>query len=224
MVLGGIIIPADNLASFNSSMETFREEQKMNSELKWVKVSNQKLNEYRRFVDYFFELNGTKKAHFHSLIIDTHKLNHHAHSAGDKETGFYKFYYQLLLHRFGNRYCTPDPTARFHLVLDHRTSSYPLEQLRTILNNGMKSRHSISTRPFISIEPCDSKKSEVLQINDIILGAVGFHKNDLEHNAECRQSKKDLAAYIAAKAGLPDLKNCTPFAQRRFTLWNIRLR
>lgn len=224
MVLGGIIIPADNLDSFNASMQQFRTEQRMFAELKWSKVSNGKLAEYKAFVDYFFSLNTTRKAHFHALIVDTHKLNHTAFNMGDREMGFYKFFYQLLLHRFGKRYCENNPDARFHLVMDYRTSSYPLQQLRTILNNGLKSRHGIATRPFLTIEPRDSKLSEVLQINDIILGAVGFQKNGLDVLPGSRQAKKDLATYIAKKAHLYDLRDTTPFHQRNFTIWNMQLK
>lgn len=223
MAIGGIIILEQNLKSFNASMARFRTEQKMTAELKWTKVSNQKLAEYRRFVDFFFEVNDAKKAHFHALLVESSKVNHAYYSGGDKEAGFYKFYYQLLLHRFGKRYCSTDPEARFQLILDHRTSSYPLGKLRTILNHGMKSRHKIATRPFVSVEPRDSKQSEVLQINDIILGAIAFHKNGMHNVPGIREAKKELAAYIAAKTGLKNLTDDTPFGSREFTIWNIRL-
>ena len=32
-------------------------------------------------------------------------------------------------------------------------------------------------RPFKSIEPKNSKDSDIIQVNDIILGAIGFEKN-----------------------------------------------
>src|SRR5687768_6106607 len=83
MALSAIIIPASNLAKFNASMAEFRSEQNMHSELKWSKISNQKVSEYRRFIDYFFDLNTTRKAHFHSLIIDTHQPKHRVFNEGD---------------------------------------------------------------------------------------------------------------------------------------------
>lgn len=224
MTLGGLIIPAANLPVFNASMSQFRAEQKMFAELKWQRVSNQKLTQYRRFVDYFFALNTSKQAHFHALIVDTHKVDHRVFNQGDKEIGFYKFYYQLLLHCFGKKYCDDRPDARIHLILDRRNSRYSLEDLRTVLNNGLRSRWGIDTRPFVAIEPCDSKKSEVLQMTDILLGAVGFQKNGFDLIAGSRQAKKELAAHIAKGAGLADLKENTPFRLQRFTLWNFRLK
>jgi len=43
MAIGGAIIPSDNVEQFNKTMQKYRNEQKMFSELKWSKVTNQKL-------------------------------------------------------------------------------------------------------------------------------------------------------------------------------------
>lgn len=222
MVLGGLIIPAREVEIFNATMKNFREEQKMFSELKWTKVSNQKIKEYKRFVDYFFALNNSDKLHFHCIIVDNHQVNHRKFNKGDKELGFYKFYYQLLLHCFGKDYCR-DVDDRFIVHLDQRTSSYPLSKLKLILNRGINKKYLISSAPFRSIEPKDSKLSELIQMNDIIIGAIGFQKNGYDLLSDSRQSKKDLAAYIASQAGFADLRKDTSRRQKRFTIWNFRL-
>ncbi len=59
MVIGGLIIDSQEVGEFNETMQRFRTEQRMYSELKWTKVTNQKLSQYKRFVDYFFALNNT---------------------------------------------------------------------------------------------------------------------------------------------------------------------
>lgn len=101
MVIGGIIIPQENVDAFNQTMEKFRQEENMWAELKWSKVTNQKLSSYLRFVDYFFEQNKTDKLHFHAVIVDNHHVNYKKLGQGDREAGFYKFYHELLLQSFG---------------------------------------------------------------------------------------------------------------------------
>ncbi len=223
MIIGGIIIPLSNVENFNATMKQYRLEQKMFAELKWSKVSNQKLLEYKRFIDYFFALNNTDNLHFHCIIIDNHQVNHRKFNRGDKELGFYKFYYQLLLHSFGKRYCREGEDDRFVVYLDYRTTSYSLNKLKLILNRGMAKKYSINTSPFVSIEPRDSHKSELLQINDIILGAIGFQKNGYDLLADAKKAKKELANYIAEQAGLSDLKKNSAWGRDRFTLWNFKL-
>jgi hypothetical protein len=91
MVLGGIIIPQENIVTFKDTMLKYRTDQNMTKELKWSKVSVQKIKEYKVFIDYQFALTNTNKAHFSSVIFDTHQINHNKHSDGDKEKGFTNF-------------------------------------------------------------------------------------------------------------------------------------
>jgi hypothetical protein len=60
-----------------------------------------------------------------NLIVDNHQINHQKFNQGDKEIGFYKFYYQLLFHCFGRRYYLKDDD-RFILHLDSRSTNYKL--------------------------------------------------------------------------------------------------
>lgn len=51
MVIGGAIIPSDNVEQFDKTMQKYRNEQKMFSALKWSKVTNQKLTEYKGLIN-----------------------------------------------------------------------------------------------------------------------------------------------------------------------------
>ena len=44
-----------------------------------------------------------------------------------------------------------------------------------------------ASEPFCSIEPRNSKDSELMQVNDIVLGAIGFQKNCYELNPDTRR-------------------------------------
>lgn len=224
MVIGGLIIDEEEMPKFHDTLLGFRRETGMFAELKWTKVSSLMLANYQRFVDYFFALNNTDFLHFHALIVDNHQTNHRKFSRGDRELGFYKFYYQLLLHSFGRRYSREGEDDRFIVHLDHRTSSYSLGTLKRVLNAGIAKRYSITSAPFVSIEPVDSKASELLQVADILLGAIGYQKNGYDLLAGGKESKKSLVRHICAKAGLPDLSTNTRWGANRFTLWNFRLK
>jgi hypothetical protein len=223
MVLGGIVMNVSDIPRFSETMKKFRKEQKMNAELKWSKVSNQKLNEYKRFIEYFFALNNTDNIHFHCLIIDNHQVNHKKFNKGDKELGFYKFYYQLLLHCFGKVYCTNQNNVRLITYLDERQTKYKLNTLKRVLNSGMNKKLKISYNPFVSIEPVDSKLSDLLQLSDIIMGAIGYQKNGYHLLTASKTAKIELVQYIAQSAGLSNLTDNTLRSNRRFTIWNFKL-
>jgi hypothetical protein len=223
MVLGGLIIEQTELAEFKNTMQRYRRVENMHAELKWNRVSNQKLAQYEKFMEYFFALNNTDIVHFHSIILDNHQINHKKFNRGDKELGFYKFYYQLLLNCFGKWYCNKRTDVKFIVHLDQRTTKYKLDNLKRILNYGMNKQFGNSSAPFVSVEPRDSKKADLIQLNDILIGAIGFQKNGYELRASSRYAKKYLANYIAQQVGLRDLKSNTPFSQARFKIWNFKL-
>ncbi|HEY2329565.1 MAG TPA: DUF3800 domain-containing protein [Verrucomicrobiae bacterium] len=222
MVLGGMAIPESLAASFNASIAQCRHENRMTAEFKWRKVSRAKINEYKKFIDCFFALNNTSHAHFHALIIDTNQINYSRFGC-DKEVGFYKFYYQLLLHCFGKNYCKAYPDNRILTYLDYRNSSYPLSKLKEILNFGMNKKFQVATDPFRSVEPRDSHHCQPIQIVDVLIGAIGYKKNGFDLIAGASEAKKELAMYIQSKSGLHDFTQSTPLSVQRFTVWNFRL-
>lgn len=223
MVLGGIIIARSNVAPFNRTMQAYRKKFNMTSELKWNKVKRQKLDEYKGFVDYFFALLNNDKIHFKCMIVDNHAMDHRKYNEKSKEIGFQKMYYQMLLHCFGIKYYKEFGCEKFFLYPDQRHSKSRLEDLRTFLNRGIR-KHGISTNPFVHIEAVDSKKSEIMQINDIILGAVGYHKNGVHLLSDASEGKKELAQHILNHTGYKNITDNTPYNIHRFTIWNFRLR
>jgi len=220
MVIGGIIIPEENVEVFNQTMEKFRQEENMRAELKWSKVTNQKLAKYLRFVDYFFALNNTDKLHFHATVIDNHRMDYKRFSKGDREEGFYKFYYELLLQSFGRH---ADSHSKLFIYFDYRTTNYPLKTLKETLNRGMRRRWKLNTDIIKVIEPRRAKLTNLIQMTDIMLGAIGFQKNGFDLLVNSRQAKIDLANHIAHSAGLENLKESTPRLNRHFTIWNFRV-
>ena len=222
MALGGIIIDSSEVQDFEEKMNEFRQLTKMHSELKWKKVTNQKYLEYKTFIDYFFELNHAGIVNFHCILLDTHLFDHKRYNNGNKEIGFYKFYYQLLLHCFGKNYCRGIEQDNLFVRLDYRQSNYSLDELKNILNVGIK-RYNILHDPFKSIEPRDSSQSNLLQITDLLLGAVGFQKNGYHLKLGSREAKINLATYIAKQAGIPDLISDTKWSKKDFTIWNFKL-
>lgn len=221
MVLGGIAVASEKMGEFNASIQVCRNNGQIFGEFKWRKVSKAKLGDYKKFIDCFFTLNNTGHAHFHSIIIDTAQIDY-ARFGASEEVGFYKFYYQLLLHCFGKAYAMKNKDNGLLTYLDYRNSSYSLNNLKDILNNGMNKKFEVATRPFLTIEPRDSKHCDAIQIVDLLIGAIGYKRNGFDQLAGASPSKKEIAEYIREKSGLSDITRNTGPLLRRFTIWNFR--
>ena len=223
MILAGIRLRATAEPGIKAMFDDYQRFNAMHAELKWRKVSRYKLAEYKRFLDYFLTLNTANQVHFKSIVLDTHQFDHRRFNAGDAEIGFYKFYYQLLLHCFGGPDCSPTTPARFIVFLDQRTSRFSLRELRQILNYGMASKFGVRSNPFVAITPLDSKTSVFVQVVDVVSGAVGYHWNQLHLVPGASEARCELAAYLAHRLGFKDLATETAYSMQRFKIWKMRL-
>jgi hypothetical protein len=218
-VVGGLCMHRDTLAKACQTLQEYRQNHNMHAELKWQRVSNQKEAEYRALVEYFFALNNINHMHFHSIVFDSHQWNHHRYNGGDGDVGLSKLYYQLLLHKFVKIY---GAKGTLFVRLDHRNSQTPLEDIRRMLNATAARDHGIATEPVKQLVSEDSKKCDLLQLNDVILGAVCAARNGRHLVAGCRPAKRELARLVLEKSGLETFDVDSPRNVSRFTIWNMR--
>ncbi len=220
MVFGAIIIPFRRIDDFEKAMTLWRDSQNMKAELKWTKVSDAKLREYKSLVDLFFALAGNNTLHFRSVVFDTSQIDYKKYHKGDKELGFYKFFYQFLLHNFG-------PYARSNadrilIFFDQRNTKYKLGSLYSILNNGIKRKYGLTVNIVRKIQAVKSHECNIIQVADVLMGAIGYQNNDCHLRKGARRAKIELAEYIADKADLLSLKDSTPRKMRHFGIWRFR--
>lgn len=220
MVIGGIVALREDEQRFAEAMKLYRDSQNMHAELKWTKVSGQKFNEYQALIDLFFSVN--RLFHFKAIVVDTQEIDHRRYNKGDAELGFYKLMYQFLLHSFGAQLRPADQCIVF---LDQRTTShYKLSTLCAILNNGLRKKYSFLSWPVRNIQAVDSKQHDLIQIADLLMGAIGYEMNGAHVRTGAKRSKVLLAEHIASKAGLVNLQQQTPRSNKQFSIWHFHFR
>lgn len=220
MVLGGVMFNRIYEPVFLDAFREYRAANRMHSEMKWQKVSTNKLTEYQRFVDLLFDYRPY--IHFKAMIVDTHQMDNHKYNHGDKDLGFYKMMYQLLLHSFGRHLNAED---RCIVTLDQRTThQYKLSTLAKILNNGLRKKYRFEYDPVRNIQAVDSKKSDFIQLADVLMGAVGYQANDDDLRINASPAKIELLRHITQRTGLLHLKQSTPRTMLHFSLWYFLFR
>jgi hypothetical protein len=219
-VYGGIILPAKNVGRVMEAVESIRFNRGMFHEVKWEKVSRRDFDGYKALVDMTFDLLSSRHMSFKSVVFDSHDrmyLRDRRHT----DEGFYKLYYYFLLHKFG-----PYAQTREHslyVYLDERKTNYKLSTLHTILNNGIAMKWArLGPRVVKTVEPRTSHRSALIQLADVLMGAVGYQCNGLDRRTDASPHKVALAKHIAAKAGLKTLTVQTPWAKRDFEIWMFR--
>lgn len=216
-LVGGTAIGSFRLLSVYKRMWEFRKEHQMFAELKWSKVSNQKYDAYQDLVEIYFEFLEAGILSFHVTTFDNHMWKHQRYNDSDPDIGLSKNYYQLILHQYISVF---GDLASLYVCLDRRLSSTPLEKLQRILNAGAAKDYGLTFGPVRTLESRDSKKDDLLQMNDVILGAVAAVKNERHTDEATRKAKVDLAELVLKKARMTTYDKNTPPQDRGFTVWN----
>ena len=219
-VVGGVCAHKSTIEGVYKTLAEYRNAFNMKAELKWTKISDQKYVEYKWLVDYFFALNNANKFQFHSIIFDNHQWNHRKYNDGVADTGLSKLYYQLIFQKF-IRSCGQH--GSLYVCMDHRNSKTSLEDLRKMLNAAALRDHGLD-EPIKQLVSKHSHDDDLLQLNDVILGAVCSVRNSKPLLADYRKSKRLIALDVLEKSGLQTFERDSRRDVHRFTVWNMRPR
>lgn len=216
LCLGALAIERAKVPLMLESLKAIRTKHNTFGEVKWSKVSKAKLVFYRDYVDAFFAASKQDDIHFRALYVDTWTFDHHRFNSGNAEIGFNKLIYQLLLHKFGRVY---GRTHGIEVFLDDRTTKHDPEDLRPMLNRHL-AKYEIKSEPFRRIRFRNSKDCDLIQLNDVLLGVVGFKRNLHDKKHDCSAHKKTLADYIVRRALENEAPHRLNSAQaKRFAVW-----
>ncbi len=217
LVLGGIIAEIGDARTAADAILLARQPELPKGIMKWGKVSRAKLPAYKRAVDTFFELQQNMTLDFHSLVVDTTKQNHARYNQGSREVGFNKEVYQLAM-KFGRLY-----RALLHIYPDRRTTNQPTEDLRLMLNRGIKKKGDTRDWPFRRVQFREPEDSQLLQLADVFSGAIAWRLNGHHLSGKASPAKIALATHILQKAGIADVSRSTARIGS-FTIWHRRLK
>ena len=217
LVLGGLIIPHDQVDTFCASVSRARQPDLPANSLKWGRVSRTKLEAYRRVVDAFFDPSAGA-IHFHSLVVDTHQQDHSRWNEGSREIGFQKEVYQLA-QKFRRLYRQPV----FHLYPHQRSTPQATEKLRDILNHAARKKGDGRDWPFRRVHFRALSGCLPLQVVDILLGALAYRLNGHYDERGASAARKELCDHILRQAGISDVTRDTRVAGK-MTIWHRRLR
>lgn len=221
MLVGATVVRRIYVKSLYESVQELRERHGMFAELKWSKISNQKFDAYKAFVDLFFDFLLRRGISFHATTFDNHMWDHTRFNDGDPDIGISKLYYQMLLHQVVGWH---GDLATLYICLDRRLSTTPLDKLQKILNAGAAKEYKLDFGPVRVLTAKDSKKDDLLQINDIILGAVAAYKNNRHLEPSAREAKVEMAKYVFSRSGLSSYDIDSPPKKVDFQIWNRKPR
>lgn len=196
---GGALVSSKDLKPVTQALSAIASGENLNGELKWQKVTAQYLPKYERMVDAFFDLIDSGKikvrimftqARDKAMGLDAYHL----------ENRYHILYYQFIKHAFGFAYCLRDQPTLLRIYLDQLPDTKERNaSFKSFLIALSKSPEFRRARIFMDadqIAEVDSHAHIIMQLLDVVLGAMQFRLNDkhLEKpKGQNRRGKRTIA-------------------------------
>lgn len=207
MVIGGIICPHEYRKEIYRDIKNLKLKYGISkfAEIKWTKVSYSKENFYLELVDYFF---NNPKLGFRAIFLEKNTLNHKKFNQTPDEF-YYKMYYLMLKGIF-------ESNCQYNIYLDIKdTLGYNKIKLLKDICNKLQTRKEYSHELVKKIQEVRSHEIELVQLADLLIGAVGYVNRKLNSN----QAKINLIDSIRQKSGY-SLTSSTFLKESKFNLFH----
>ncbi len=174
MVLGAISCPENKKQEIYNEIKQIKTKHNLseNFEIKWTKVSKGKIEFYEEIIDYFFK---TKELHFRTVVASKENLKFYTDMPGDDyPTWYYNIYFLLL-----NSIIFRDDSYKIFIDIKDSLGGERVKKLKEVLCNNIYDFKGEVIKDIIQIH---SHSSQILQITDLLIGAMSYNTRKLSKN------------------------------------------
>lgn len=208
MILGAMYCLAENKKEIFAEIRNIKKKYDISSyfEIKWTKVSTSKIDFYMELLEYFW---NNPDLHYRGLVArGKQHLDHEKFNDGDYDLWYYKMYYRML---------DPviSPNKRYHIMVDIKDTrgGKRVEKLREVLCNNI---YDFKQEVIDQIGQINSRESEILQLADLLNGALAFYHRGLMDRPVANQGKVDFVKALQKHVVLDEN---TRYGEQKFNLF-----
>lgn len=208
MVLGALACPTTLKSQINKEIRQIKLKHNLSSwfEIKWTKVSNSKADFYLELIDYFFNNNYLK---FRGIVAKGKKELNHQKFNNTYDEWYYIMYYYLL-----NPMIYPEEQYKIFIDIKDTQGGKKVNKLHDVLSN---SHYDFSKRVVKDIKQVHSNESEILQLCDLLIGALSYYHRYLFISGQ-NKTKKEIIEKITTNIER-SLNTKTPLNENKFNLF-----
>jgi len=198
---GGVIVSSSDRQAVEQALRDKKEELNFFKELKWTRVTENYLDKYIEFINYYFEF--IKSGRLKVRIMFTHNIHKPKNLTADQvDNQYFLLYYQMLKHAFGFKFSNPNNLDRVYISVllddlpDTKIKSDKFKEFVSGISNTPPYRDKKVYFPRDQIADVNSQDHCILQGLDIILGAMQFRLNDFhlaKPEGSNRRGKRTIA-------------------------------
>jgi len=201
VIIGGVWIEATKRTYYKDLIRQLRERHRVYGEFKWNRVSPSRLDFYLDLVHLFFR----EEMRFRCVVLARDEMDAVRFHEADEELMFYKFYYQLLHPWILD-------LNRYRIFVDMKTNRVPnrLRTLKRVLSNANL------TSEILDVQALPSKEVDLIQLTDVLIGAVGYAFHNLKTSDAKRCVVGEIERFLPSHQIQPTWKGEEKFNIFRF--------
>lgn len=181
LFLGKVSSAYNQVRLHTENIKELKQKHHFYAEIKWTSVSNSKLRFYEELIDYFFSTD----LQFRAIGVEKGKIKNNDFNQ-TYDDFYYKMYYYLLNHNLNSLY-----SYNVYLDIKDTLSAFKVNKLKDILNTKFG--------VFRNVQNIRSHESLLLQLTDLIMGAISYYHND---EKKANPSKVKLIEKIKQRSGV----------------------
>lgn len=182
------------------------------TEIKWNKVSVSRIELYKQLLDVFYE----QPIEFRCVLIKNKaNLDHKKFNRGDHDAFYYKVAYLLLHNSMVN-----NENDHYRVFFDYKDSwgKMRLKTLAEVFDNKYEGKS-----PFIYFQQLRSDENELLQLTDLMLGAVAYKARGEHLKENASAVKKEIVSYLENITGYNLSEGTIPW-EHKFNIFDFQIR
>lgn len=214
MLLGAITCPAEEKKRICAEIRAIKKRHGLStwSEIKWTGVSPSKEAFYIDLIDFFVHEAALS---FRAVVIkDKSNLDHAKYNEGSHDLWYYKAYYYLLdaIICYNNEYT-------IYLDIKDTRGGPKVAKLREVLCYNIYDFKKDVIKGIFQIR---SHESEILQLTDLIMGAIGYYHNGHHQMPTSSKAKNSVVKALMDYYGRA-ISNGTSRGAKKMDvfLWNL---
>jgi len=197
MTLGALKSPESDYETIKEDIKAIKLKHKNPFEIKWTKLSKSRMGLYKELIDYFI----ASSLSFRSvMVINKHDLEHHIFNQTHSDF-YYKTYY-LVLWKMMNS----NDSYKVYMDIKDTRGKEALNQLTHVFKSEKQKGLPV---PFM--QHIRSDESVLLQLSDLLTGAVSYKMRDLKSS----QIKLEIVEYIESRLGIT-LNTTSSYSEEKF--------
>lgn len=223
MGLGTTAVSDEHLKHVRAMFLAWKTMMGLHGEIKWEYTDKKNVDRYKTMVTVYFNLLRRGILQFHAMTIPMADFDPKALGNEVAEAAYNRCFHHLLLWK----YCSGPPGSpplrdrKYFVLFDKRTSKVPWQPFRRAVCRAAATRYGMDHWPFRRVDYEESHLEIMLQVNDLILGAVGFWWNKKHSKLPTSKSPKAaLARHIVKATGVYSLFQI-PYRYKDFTIWKL---